>query len=31
MSDVFILIFGVFCFSLTLVGLVLTIREFKER
>ena len=30
MSDVFILIFGVFCFSVALVGLVLTIREFKE-
>jgi hypothetical protein len=31
MTDVFILIFGVFCFSLTLVGLVLTMREFKVR
>lgn len=31
MTDVFILIFGVFCFSLTLVGLVLTIRELKGR
>lgn len=31
MTDVFILVFGVFCFSLTLVGLVLTLREFKER
>ena len=29
MTDVFILIFGVFCFSMTLVGIVLTIREFK--
>ena len=31
MTDVPILIFGVFCFSLTLVGLVLTLREFKGR